>query len=263
MDRRPIGVFDSGVGGLTVLKKLKELLPNEDYIYFGDTKRVPYGDKPKGEIEMYAKQIINFMNEKSTKIIVIACNTTCASIDKNEYNEILFSVLEAGAESAAGLTRNNKVGIIATTRTVESGSYAKTIKLKNKDADIFQKACPGFVPLVEKGLSESDESFKLAEEYLKNLNDEGIDTLVLGCTHYPILLNAIKNAVREDVLIVDPAIRLSYDVMNYLKENDMLNLTGGETHYFVSGDAKKFADVAKLILNEDIESISHVDIEKY
>ncbi|ORX24442.1 glutamate racemase [Thermoanaerobacterium sp. PSU-2] len=263
MDIRPIGVFDSGVGGLTVLKKLKELLPNEDYIYFGDTKRVPYGDKPKDEIEMYAKQIINFMNEKNTKIIVIACNTTCASIDKDEYKENLFSVLEAGAESAADITKNNKVGVIATTRTVESVSYERSIKLKNGNIDVFQKACPGFVPLVEKGLSESDESFRLAKEYLKNLNDEGIDTLVLGCTHYPILLNAIKNAVREDVLIIDPAVRLSHDVMNYLKENDMLNLTGGKTHYFVSGDAKKFADVAKLILNEDIENISYVDIEKY
>lgn len=125
MDIRPIGVFDSGVGGLTVLKRLKELLPNENYIYFGDTKRVPYGEKSKEEIEKYARQIVHFMNEKNTKIIVIACNTTCASIDKNEYSEILFNVLEAGAESAAYLTRNKKVGVIATTRTIESRSYEK------------------------------------------------------------------------------------------------------------------------------------------
>ncbi|MGF7429740.1 glutamate racemase [Thermoanaerobacterium thermosaccharolyticum] len=264
MDIRPIGVFDSGVGGLTVLKRLKELLPNEDYIYFGDTKRVPYGEKSKKEIEKYARQIVHFMNEKNTKIIVIACNTTCASIDKNEYSEILFNVLEAGAESAAYLTKNKKVGVIATTRTIESRSYEKNIKLIDSGIDVFGKACPRFVPLVEEGLANSDEAFKCAKEYLSVLNNEEIDTLVLGCTHYPILINAIKNAVHKDVIIVDPAIKLSEKVKSYLEENAMLNSRHtGKTEYFVSGNKENFVNTAKLILNEDIEKISIVDIERY
>lgn len=264
MDIRPIGVFDSGVGGLTVLKRLKELLPNEDYIYFGDTKRVPYGEKSKEEIEKYARQIVNFMKEKNTKIIVIACNTTCASIDKSEYSEILFNVLEAGAESAALLTKNRKVGVIATTRTIESGSYEKNIKFIDEGIDVFGKACPEFVPLVERGLANSDEAFKYAKEYLSALNKEEIDTLVLGCTHYPILINAIQSAVDKDVVIIDPAIKLSEKVKSYLEKNDMLNSKMiGRTEYFVSGDKENFIDTAKLILNEDIERVGFVDIEKY
>lgn len=264
MDTRPIGVFDSGVGGLTVLKRLKEILPNEDYIYFGDTKRVPYGEKSKDEVEKYARQIIHFMNEKNTKIIVIACNTTCASIDKNEYREILFNVLEAGAESAAFLSKNKKVGVIATRRTIESGSYEKNIKSIDGGIDVFGKACPKFVPLAEQGLANSDDTFKCAKEYLSGLNKEGIDTLVLGCTHYPILINAIQNAVDKNVVIIDPAIKLSEKVKSYLERNDMLNskLTG-KTEYFVSGDVENFTKTAKLILNEEIERISFVDIEKY
>ncbi|SNX53028.1 glutamate racemase [Thermoanaerobacterium sp. RBIITD] len=264
MDIRPIGVFDSGVGGLTVLKRLKEILPNEDYIYFGDTKRVPYGDKSQDEIKKYARQIINFMKEKNVKVIVIACNTTCASIDKNDYDEILFDVLEAGSKSASAVTRNKKIGVIATTRTIESKSYEKNIKSINKNIVVYGRACPEFVPLVESGLAESADAFDKAKEYLKDLNMKGIDTLILGCTHYPILLKAIESAVNKDTEIIDPAIRLSIEVKNYLENNDMLSTsTIGHTEYFVSSNKENFIKTAKMLLNEDINIVNRIDIEKY
>lgn len=264
MDIKPIGVFDSGVGGLTVLKRLREVLPNEDYIYFGDTKRVPYGDKSQSLIREYANQIINFMKDKNTKIVVVACNTTCASINKEDYDVVLFDVLEAGAKSASNSTKNKKVGVIATKRTIESNSYEENIKAIDKEIKIISKACPKFVPIVESGLANSDEADNIAKEYLNELSKSDIDTLILGCTHYPILINSIKKILRPGIMILDPAIMLSREVKEYLKKNNMLNkVHKGHVDYYVSGDKDSFKKTAKMVINEMIDIVNCVDIEKY
>lgn len=264
MDSRPIGVFDSGVGGLTVLKRLIEVLPEENYIYFGDTKRVPYGDRSEQEIKKFAKQILNFMKKQKVKAVVIACNTTCAVINKSEYDVVLFDVLKAGAESAAIYTINKKIGVIATTRTVESKSYENNIKIIDKNIEVYQKACPEFVPLIEKGLYNSPMAYETADKCLKELQEKNIDTLVLGCTHYPLMIDVIEKIMGENVKIVDPAIKLAYDVKDYLLKKDLLNFQmSGKVDVYVSGDKDNFIKTAGMLLNEKIDNILHVDIEKY
>ncbi|AIS51773.1 glutamate racemase MurI [Thermoanaerobacter kivui] len=264
MDSRPIGVFDSGVGGLTVLKRLVEVLPGEDYIYFGDTKRVPYGDRSSKEIKKFAEQIINFMKEKKVKAVVIACNTTCATINKEDYDVILFDVLQAGAQSAAVFTVNKKVGVIGTTRTVESKSYEKNIKNIDKNIEVYQVACPDFVPIIEKGLSNSPVAYQAANKYLVSLKDKNIDTLVLGCTHYPLMAEVIEEIMGENVKLVDPAIKLAYDVKDYLIQQNLLNpQEKGSIQFFVSGDKDNFIKTAELILGEKVDNIYVVNIEKY
>ncbi|QSZ26935.1 glutamate racemase [Aceticella autotrophica] len=264
MDLRPIGVFDSGVGGLTVLRRLVEILPGEDYIYFGDTKRVPYGDRSKEEIKRFAGQIINFMKEKNAKAVVIACNTTCATIDKKEYDAVLFDVLQAGAKSAALFTKNKKIGVIATKRTIESLSYDKNIKAINEGIEVYSAACPDFVPLIERGLANSDEAYESAYEYLSGFKYKNIDTLVLGCTHYPIMSETIKKIVGENIKLIDPAIKLSFDAKDYLKKYDLLNPQAkGNIQFFVSGDKNNFIKAAEVLMGEKFTSISTIDIEKY
>lgn len=264
MDLRPIGVFDSGVGGLTVLKRLVEIMPGEDYIYFGDTKRVPYGDRSEEEIKKFAGQIINFMKEKNAKAIVIACNTTCATIDKNDYDAVLFDVLKAGAASSALSTKNRKVGVIATTRTIESKSYDKNIKDIDGSIDVYGIACPDFVPIIERGLAKSDGAYRSAVKCLSGFKDKNIDTLVLGCTHYPIMSEIIKNVVGKDVKLIDPAIKLSFDVKDYLTKHNLLNSDiKGSIQFFVSGDKDNFIKMAETLIGEKFTGASTVDIEKY
>ncbi|MEQ2130473.1 glutamate racemase [Caldanaerobacter subterraneus KAk] len=264
MDSRPIGVFDSGVGGLTVLKRLIQVLPEEDYIYFGDTKRVPYGDRSKEEIELFAGQIINFMKEKNVKAVVIACNTTCATIDKGKYDIELFDVLKAGAESGVYCTKNKKVGVIATKRTVESRSYEINIKSINPQIEVYQKACPEFVPLIEKGLYNSPLAYKAAKDCLEEFKGKEIDTLILGCTHYPLMEPIIKAIMGDGVRVVDPAVRLSHEVKEYLERNRILNFgKKGKIEFFVSGDAENFKKTAGMVLGKKIDEVFIVDIERY
>jgi glutamate racemase len=263
MDSRSIGIFDSGVGGLTVLKRLIEVLPEENYIYFGDTKRVPYGEKIKEEIEVFANQIINFLIEKEVKAIVIACNTTCAVINKEKYKIKLFDVLKAGAKSAILTTKNRKVGVIATARTVESKSYEYAIKALDPKVEVYQKACPQFVPLIEKGLYDSSLAYEAARECLGDFNAYGIDTLILGCTHYPLMIKAIKRVIGDGIKVIDPAIQLSREVLEYLREKGMENLGGGKIEFFVSGDEKNFKTTAEKFLGRKIDKVFTIDIEKY
>lgn len=264
MDLRPIGVFDSGVGGLTVLKRLVEILPGEDYIYFGDTKRVPYGDRSKEEIKKFAEQIINFMKEKNAKAVVIACNTTCATIDKDDYDVVLFDVLKAGAVSSALSTKNKKIGVIATTRTIESKSYDKNIKAVDSSIDVYGIACPDFVPIIEKGLAKSDMAYSSASLYLSGFKDKDIDTLVLGCTHYPIMSEVIKNVAGENIKLIDPAIKLSFDVRDYLTKHNLKNPgKKGNIQFYVSGNKDNFIKTAEILIGEKFTGVNTVDIEKY
>ncbi|HHW57255.1 MAG TPA: glutamate racemase [Clostridia bacterium] len=264
MKQLPIGVFDSGVGGVTVLKRLLEVLPGEDYIYFGDTLRNPYGDRSSEEIKKFTGQIINFMKEKKVKALVIACNTICATINKEEYDFIFFDVLEAGAQSAVDATKNKKVGVIATKRTIESNSYQKKITEIDRDIEVYQQACPELAPLVEKGLYSSPVAYEAANRCLEGLKYIDIDTLVLGCTHYPLLTPIIEKIMGENVKIVDPAIKLSYDVKNYLLREDLINPRDkGKMEFYVSGSKDNFTKTAEMLLERKISEVFVVDIEKY
>ena len=190
MDNRPIGIFDSGVGGLTVVKQIIKALPNEDIIYFGDTARVPYGSKTKETVTNFSAQIIRFLLSKNVKTIIIACNT----VSSNSYDELIkmfdlpiIEVVTPGVEACLNATKNKIVGIIGTEATVKSGAYEKKIRQKDNNIKVYSKACPLFVPLAEEGWTDNDISRQTAEIYLRDLTEKNIDSIILGCTHYPLL----------------------------------------------------------------------------
>ncbi|MBE3579637.1 glutamate racemase [Caldanaerobacter subterraneus subsp. tengcongensis MB4] len=262
----PIGVFDSGVGGLTVLKRLMEVLPQENYVYFGDTRRVPYGDRSKEEIKAFTKQIMNFLKKKNVKIFVIACNTISAVFEK-EGKEIVFNVVEAGVKSAVETTCNKRIGVIGTRRTTEERIYSNKIKEINKSIEVYEVACPELVPLIEKGFYKTESVKRVVIECVKNLKEEKIDTLVLGCTHYPIVIDYIEEAlIGENVRIVDPAERLAYDVKEYITRVNMINPNGsGQVQFYLSKMTQSFIEIAKILLEGKINNynVSIVDITKY
>ena len=223
MDNRPIGVFDSGLGGLTVLKEIRNLLPTESIVYFGDSGRAPYGTKSKETVIKYTFQNIRFLLNQDIKMIVIACNTASAcSIDlvKHSFDIPVVEVVEPGSVSAVRETVNKKVGVIGTIATVNSGVYEKAISRLDPSIEIFQKACPMFVPLVEEGWWENDIAQRIAEEYLLSLKEKGIDSLVLGCTHYPLLHNTISKVMGEGVKLVSSALEVAKVVKEVINENN-------------------------------------------
>ena len=223
MDNRPIGVFDSGIGGLTVLKEINRLLPQESVVYFGDSGRAPYGTKSKETVIKYTFQDIRFLQNQDIKMIVIACNTASAcSLErvKNSFDFPIVEVVEPGAAAAAKATRNNRVGVIGTPATIGSGVYEKAITKINGSIDIFSKPCPMFVPLVEEGWWENEIAYKIAEEYLLPLKELEIDTLVLGCTHYPLLQNTIQKVMGDDVKLVNSALEVAKVVKEGIEANN-------------------------------------------
>lgn len=265
---RPIGVFDSGLGGLTVLKEIKNILPNENIIYFGDTERVPYGSRSKEIIIEYTFQAINFLVSKNVKLVVIACNTATAralSLAKDKYDVPIIGVIESGAKLLVETTKNNLVGVIGTDGTVKSKAYSDEIKKINKDILVLEKACPLFVPLVEEGLANTDISRLTVSMYLNDLIDKNIDSLVLGCTHYPILEKTIKEVVGEKIKLVNPAKETAKDLEKLLIENLLINKNkqNGVYKYFVSDIPEKFVEVANEFLEEKIEDIESIDIQNF
>lgn len=268
MDRRPIGVFDSGLGGLTVLKEINRYLPNEDTIYFGDTARVPYGPRSKETIIKYTFQAINFLKSKNVKAIVIACNTATARalVEANESYDIpIIGVIEAGARAAAKTTKNKKVGIIGTAGTINSKAYNKAIKSIDKKIQVIGKACPLFVPLVEEGWANKEISSTAAHMYLDSLIERGIDSLVLGCTHYPILKRTIGEAVGSDIKLINPAKETALDLKKKLEDNNLLNTSEkkGNCKYFVSDINEQFSKVAGEFLKRKITDLEKVEIHRY
>ena len=226
MDKRGIGVFDSGLGGLTVLKEIKRILPNEDLVYFGDTARVPYGPRSKETIMKYTFQAINFLLTKDVKAIVIACNTATARslVEAQEKYDIpIIGVIEAGARTAAASTKNGKVGIIGTEGTIKSKAYNTEIKKIDKRIKVYGKACSLFVPIVEEGWANTEVARLTAKEYLKDLEEKGVDSIVLGCTHYPLLKRTIGEEVGMEVKLVNPARETAIDLKNILIERNLLN----------------------------------------
>ncbi len=263
--RAPIGVFDSGLGGLTVLKEIEKELPNEDVVYFADTARVPYGGRPPHEIININHEVIGFLLDQGAKLIIMACGTSSAvayHVVKEKYKVPMIGVIEPGARAAVGATRSGRIGLIATVATVESRAFEQEIKKLRQDAEVFSQACPLFVPLIEGGFTEGAEITSVAREYLRSLIADRIDTLILGCTHYPHLRGIISEIMGPDVVLVDPAGEVVLDAKAELKKKDLLSdkTKGAAYNYFVSGSVTTFKELATKLLGRSVSSVHKVNL---
>ena len=268
MKIRPVGVFDSGVGGLTVAREIMRHLPDENIIYFGDTARVPYGSKSRDNIVRFSRQIIRFLKTKGVKAIVIACNTASAlalETVKREFDLPIIGVIEPGARAAVRETENKKIGVIGTEGTVRSRTYTRVVHGLMRDAEVVGKSCPLFVPLVEEGFAKHPITEEVIEFYLSDMKASDIDTLILGCTHYPLLRSKIINYFGERVHIVNPAYETAMDLKAVLEEKGLSNDSGNLAKYefYVSDAAEKFKEFANSILPYNVETIQQIHIEEY
>lgn len=269
MDNRPIGIFDSGLGGLTCVRKVMEIMPGEDIIYFGDTGRVPYGTRSRSTIVKYVRQDINFLKSFDIKFIIIACGTASSAalpMIRSEYDIPIIGVLEPTAAKAVSLTENKKIGVIGTEGTVNSGKYTECIKEMDEEIEVVSKACPMFVPLVENGYTDGEVARLVAEEYLMPLKEAGVDTLILGCTHYPLLKNTIRSIMGDGVNLVDAGAETAVAAREILGENDILSgrETGGTAGYYVSDSVSGFSKLGGMFLKRPITgSVNKIEIEKY
>lgn len=266
----PIGVFDSGVGGLTVVREMIRQLPDENIVYFGDTARVPYGSKSRNTIIRFSEQIIRFLKTKQVKAIVIACNTASAlalEAVRDEFDVPILGVVIPGARAAVEATANGKVGVVGTEATVQSGMYTKIIQSMNPEIEVLEKACPLFVPLVEEGFKEHHVTQEIIDYYLESMKKTDIDAMILGCTHYPLLRSKIRAYMGENIQIVNPAYETAMDLRNLLKEMDMENngAEGQKSRYefFVSDAAEKFRSFANTVMPFDVPETNVVNIEGY
>lgn len=258
MDARPIGVFDSGLGGLTTVKKLTEYLPGEDIIYLGDTGRVPYGSRSRETIVKYSRQDAAFLAGFDIKAMVIACNTACSAafdVLDSAYDMPVYEVINVPACAAAALTVNGRIGVIGTAATIRSGAYEAALKRAAPDLIVFSEACPLFVPMVENGRTAADDPAALiiAEDYLAPLREAGVDTLILGCTHYPLLRGVISGVMGPGVKLVDSGAETAKLVARDLLERDMLSpdTAVGTARYYVTDSIEGFSDLASRFLESD------------
>ena len=271
LQNAPIGVFDSGVGGLTVAREIMRQIPNEKIVYFGDTARVPYGSKSKDTVTKYSKQIVRFLRTQNVKAVVVACNTASAyALDEieKEIDIPIIGVVKPGAKVAAEATRNGKIGVIATEGTINSQIYSTYIKQINENIHVIGKACPLFVPLVEEGLLVDPVTDEIAMRYLTELIDRDIDTLILGCTHYPLIRSTVGKIMGDKVTLVNPAYETARELRELLETEDLLNrkeIGLGENKYrfFVSDGAEKFKRFANSVLKYGILSAKTINIEEY
>lgn len=266
----PVGVFDSGVGGLTVAREIMRQLPNENLVYFGDTSRVPYGSKSRDNIIRYSRQIIHFLKTKGVKAIVIACNTASAlalDVVREESDIPIIGVVEPGARAALQITQTKKIGVIGTEATVQSAMYGKIIKGLDPTVSVIGKACPLFVPLVEEGFAKHKVTEEIIDYYLASMKESDIDSLILGCTHYPLLRSRIRAYLGDKIQLVNPAYETAMDLKYILKESGMENAGKEGEHatysFYVSDAADKFKQFANSILPYDIETTQQINIEEY
>jgi glutamate racemase len=267
----PIGVFDSGVGGLTVVREIMRNIPNERIVYFGDTARVPYGSKSKDTVLRYSRQIIRFLRTQEVKAIVVACNTASAyALEdiKKELDIPIIGVVKPGARVAGAATKNGRIGVIGTEATISSGIYSQFIRAQNPDIQVMGKACPLFVPLVEEGWLKDPVTVEVAARYLQELMDQNIDTLILGCTHYPLLRSTLREIVGENVTLVNPAYETARELKELLKRERLENPCAGDCEterykFFVSDLAEKFQRFANSILPFDVDITRQINIEEY
>lgn len=256
MKRRPIGIFDSGVGGVTVLREIERLLPHEDIIYFGDTARVPYGNKSKATIIRFSTENLLFLLRKRVKMVVIACNTASAlSLDylKDIFSIPVIGVIEAGVNKALEVSAHKKIGIIGTKSTIKSDSYKNKILEKDKNAKVYSQACPLFVPFVEEGLLKGPIVEASIRMYLEIFKSRKVDVIVLGCTHYPLLKSEIGRYLKN-TYIVDSAQEVAYHTQKVLFEHGLLNQSTktGKKDFYVTDDPDGFRQRIKLFLKRDV-----------
>lgn len=264
----PVGVFDSGVGGLTVAREIMRQLPSENVVYFGDTARVPYGSKSKNNIIRFCRQIIRFLRTKQVKAIVIACNTASALALETVQKETdipVIGVIVPGARAAVRETRNGKIGVVGTEGTIRSETYTKVIKALRPDTEVIGKACPLFVPLVEEGFAKHKITGEVIDIYLSEMKMTDIDTMILGCTHYPLLRSRIISYFGDSVHIVNPAYETAMDLKQMLKKNQIENPSekSGTYEFYVSDAAEKFTEFANSILPYDVTKTQYVNIEEF
>lgn len=268
MDNRPVGVFDSGIGGLTVVKEIMRILPNEDIVYFGDTARVPYGAKSPETITKFAFQDTRFLVGKDVKAIVIACNTASAlalEAVQTGFDIPVIGVIKPGAHASVRTTKSGKIGIIGTEGTIGSKAYEKSIGRLYPEAELLGVPCPLFVPIVEEGWADTKVSYLVAEEYLSSFREAKVDTLVMGCTHYPLLSKVVGDVMGPDVALINPAEETAIELKEILMEKGLQNSSDNKPHYsyFVSDNPDKFSRVGSNFLNREISNIQKIDIERY
>ena len=269
----PIGVFDSGVGGLTVVKEIINQMPNERIVYFGDTARVPYGSKSRDTVVRYSRQIVRFLLEQNVKAIAVACNTASAYAIPEIEAECpvpVIGVIRPGARTAVEGTRNGRIGVIGTRATITSGSYKEYIREIMPGAEVFGQACPLFVPLVEEGLWEDPVTDEIARRYMASLIDRDIDTLIMGCTHYPLIRKTIGRAAGDKVLLVNPAYETARELRKLLESRSLisghryeLGSTVPQYRVYVSDMADQFQKFANSIIKYGILAAEKIDIYNY
>lgn len=270
MNNQCIGIFDSGLGGLTAVKQIINELPNENIIYFGDTGRVPYGTRSKETILKYTRSDIRFLNTFNVKTIVIACGTASSAAlpaIKNEFNVPIIGVIDAAVYAAVRATKCNKIGILGTVGTIKSKEYERQIKAYDSNIQTFSKACPMFVPLVENGYFSSEVTRLIVAEYLEDIRREGVDTLILGCTHYPLLQDVIAEYMGSDVTLINSGAEVAKYLKKKLTKEDMLHSKIADKtqyQYYVSDDISSFEELGSIFLEREINGqVNKIDIEKY
>ena len=286
MDNRPIGVFDSGLGGLTGVRELRKRLPHEEIVYFGDTGRVPYGSRSPETILQYARQDIAFLLSKDVKCIMAACGTVSSTYPAAEAEKLpvpYLGVVDAAAREAAFSTRNRRIGVIGTAATIRSRSYEALLRRLVPGVEITARPCPLFVPLVEEGLFHDSVTDEIASRYLSSLKEKYIDTLVMGCTHYPLLRSTLHRLMGDEVTLVNPAYETAVELKTLLRDMDLTRSSedlerfseensrraaAGEPildqyQFFVSDRAENFTRFAKAILPKEVKDTKQINIEEY
>ena len=263
--RSPIGIFDSGIGGLTVFAAVRRRLPNESILYLGDTARVPYGTKSAETVARYARECAGFLVERGVKALVVACNTASAYALPDiaaRFDVPVIGVVEPGCRAALTATRNGGIGVIGTAGTVGSNAYGSSLKEFNPEARVVSRACPLFVPLVEEGWTDGEITRAVAARYLNGFRSEGIDTLILGCTHYPLLKPVIAEQMGEGVALVDSAEATADGLAGMLADGGLASEKGSnaEHHLYVTDLPARFETIAHRFLEGDLPQVSRVDL---
>ncbi|NLK00381.1 MAG: glutamate racemase [Clostridia bacterium] len=268
---KTIGMFDSGVGGLTLVSEAQRQLPREKVIYFGDTANVPYGDKSTSQLIGLADSAVRFLIQRGVKVIVDACNSTSSvALDflKETHDVPIVGVINAGVQEAVDKTENGRIGVIATSATIESGAHEKEAGKIAPSVKVFGQACPRFVPLIEEGRTNSLEAHRAAHEYLKPLQEKGIDTLILGCTHFPFISHVLEGVLGPSVQLVNPAVGTILQLKNLLEGEGMLNKSEERRNfelrdheYYVSGDPEAFKEAAEKLLNTSLGLVYQIAIK--
>ena len=267
MDNRKIGVFDSGLGGLTVVREMQKLLPEESVVYFGDIARLPYGSKSKETITEFSHQIMRFLLKHDVKAVIIACGTASANALEDlqkTYDLPITGVVEPGAREAARTTKNGRIGITGTEATIRSGAYDRLLAGLDPQIKVYSRACPLFVPLVEEGWFKDDITRSVVQRYLAELKTQQVDTLVLGCTHYPLLKRLIGEEIGEEVILVNPSSSVVKEMKEYLLRHDMQSdAEQGEYEFYVSDSTEKFRQFGQQVLEIENLTVKRINIEKY